>query len=336
MKLVSRYFFSLLSFVIIFQSCKIHSFRFIAVCEYSEGESESESEFKKPRVIEFKDGMPTAYYDTPEWEGASIIDSSHILYGNLDELICTFDICDLNENNRKYSPASISLISKYKRDMRLHFIESCNDSLFCAMFTTNKPVYDFDSSIIKKDENFYGAELIWIRVDNEYNLEEIKRTQLLLTGEGIVSNYKSSIFYPNGNVNMDYPIIIKKEGEDRYYPKGYIDISTDTISYKDSPTISNFSARYGTKVHTFRDSISFDIASKTYTYKESNIHLELYKFGPQCNEGAYFFAKKVLNERGTYEPYTFYIDFKKSKITRIAFGGEFELFEFFEYRCLCD
>jgi len=41
--------------------------------------------------------MPTAYYDTPEWEGASIIDSSHILYGNLDELICKFDICDLNE-----------------------------------------------------------------------------------------------------------------------------------------------------------------------------------------------------------------------------------------------
>lgn len=71
------------------------SFRYLSVCEYSEGQNEPE--FKKPRVIEFKEGMPTAYYDTPEWEGASIIDSSHILYGNLDELICKFDICDLNE-----------------------------------------------------------------------------------------------------------------------------------------------------------------------------------------------------------------------------------------------
>lgn len=220
--------------------------------------------------------------------------------------------------------------------MRLSFIESYNDSLFCVMFTTNKPVYDFDSSIILKDENFYGTELIWIRIDNEYNLEEIKRTQLLLTGEGIVSNYKSSIFYPNGNVNMDYPFIIKREGKYSYYPKGYIDISADTISYKDSPTFVNFSAHYGTKVHAFRDSISFEIESKTYTYKESNSHLELHKFGPQCKEGAYFFAKKVLNERGTYEPYTFYIDFKKSKVTRMTSGGDFEIFEFLEYGCLCD
>jgi|GEM_PF-6274967 len=330
-KLLKGLFFSIVAFSVL-QSCKVKSFRYLSVCEYSEGDSDPE--FKRPRVIEFKDGMPISYYDTPEWDGASSIDSSHLLFGNLEGFICRFDISDLNEINRKFPPTFISLNSKYNGKMRLHFIEGCNDSLFCAMFTTDKPVYDFDSSILAKDENFYGAELIWIRIDNEYRIEEIKRIQLLLTGEGIVSNYKGSIFYPNGNVNMDYPFIIS--GEEKYYSKGYIDISKSSISYKDSPSYSNFNAHNGTKVQEFKDSISFENASKTYTYKELNSHLELYKFGPQCTEGAYFFAKKVLNERGTYEPYTFYIDFNKSKLTRLTAGGDFELFEFYEYRCLCD